>query len=598
MQQLAELAIELQATRSFDKLLQLVVDCAAELLGTRSAGIRLLAPDSNRLMATRHAGDALALATRPAAVDTSNLDTWVIRHGQVLSETQVGPRAAHNKQDTSDPTSKGAYLGVPILTKGSVLGVVSATHPNSEHFDAGSEQILTVLTAIAAQHVRSAMRDMAIRDPLTGLYNHAHFQRTLDQELEKSASNALPFSLVLVDIDDFRPLNDARGHRIGDALLVALAELVLGKSALEGGFRLRTNDQVARYGPDSLALVLPHTPKEGALLKAEALREQIQDHDFGYLDALDMTVSLGVASVPEDAASRAELIASAEQAVRTAKRCGKNTTVGYSRSLEVANARENASSIDFRRVVALERVIEQKLFSFVYQPIVESQSHRPIAYEALCRPHAKEFNGPGALFETAEYIARIQELGRACRTISTEPLHQLPPDNLLFVNLHPRELDRSLLHEAALQPWASRIVLEITETGAIDDYEGARELIAELRSEGFRIALDDLGAGYAGLNSLAQLQPDFVKLDMALIRRIHEKGSTRRLVKHILEYCAAEKIPVISEGVESAEEHDMVQRIGCPYMQGDFIASPGPAFPEVKAGEPAESRTSQSGPTG
>ncbi len=107
--------------------------------------------------------------------------------------------------------------------------------------------------------------------------------------------------------------------------------------------------------------------------------------------------------------------------------------------------------------------------------------------------------------------------------------------------------------------------------------------IEKLRKHGYRIALDDLGAGYAGLNSLALLQPDFVKLDMALIRGIHEKSSSRRLVKHLLEFCNGERIPVIAEGVETQAEHDMVVEIGCPFLQGNFLSPPGPAFPAVRS---------------
>ncbi len=203
-----------------------------------------------------------------------------------------------------------------------------------------------------------------------------------------------------------------------------------------------------------------------------------------------------------------------------------------------------------------------------------------VAYEALCRPTHECFPGPAVLFETAETAGRVISLGRACRTVSMAPADQLPDDCLLFINLHPRELDdAALMHEEALARWASQLVFEITETAAIEDYDRVRAVITALRGHGARIALDDLGAGYAGLNSLAQLQPDFVKLDMALIRRIHTKRATRRLVKHILEFCSGEDIPVISEGVETAEEHDMVRKIGCPLMQGDFLAKPGPPFP-------------------
>ena len=580
LQLLTDLAREFQKRLSFDELLQCIVDGSAALLQTSDASIRLLAPDSDRLMAIGRAGQPLHLAPDDPLPLGQGPDDWVLQHGRPL-RTGAHDQDARLASSMSDSAEFASFVAVPLLAEDTVLAVLSASHAQPDYFSERHEQLFTLLASIATPYIEIARRDFAIRDPLTGLFNHAHFQHALDRELERSASSALPFSLVLVDIDDFRPLNDTRGYQVGDALLVALAELIMDRSHAEKGFRLRPNDLVARYGPDSLALILPHTPKASAEVKGDLLREQVEQHTFGHLDAPELTVSVGVAAVPDDASNRADLIAAAERAVRTAKRCGKNTTIGHSRALAVASALESSLTVDFNRIVALERVIEEKQFSFVYQPIVDSESHRPIAYEALCRPTAREFAGPAELFETAEYAARVADLGRACRTISAKPLAMLPPDCLLFINLHPRELDVSLMQEVAIERWASRVVLEITETGAIEDYERTRNVIAQLRQHGFRIALDDLGAGYAGLNSLAQLQPDFVKLDMGLVRRIHAKSSTRRLVKHILEYCAAENIPVISEGVETEQEHDMVRSIGCPFMQGDYLARPGPAFPDL-----------------
>ena len=310
------------------------------------------------------------------------------------------------------------------------------------------------------------------------------------------------------------------------------------------------------------------------------LREYVEGFDFAALDLPAQTVSVGVASVPDDAFDRASLIAATEQAVRAAKRSGRNTTVVFSRALAAASELDRSRAVDIDRFLALDATIDQQSFTYVYQPIVDSTTRTVVAYEALCRPTHDRFAGPAVLFETAEQAGRVIDLGRACRAVSMAPIEEMPPGCLMFINLHPRELDdAALLNEKLLATSAKRVVFEITETAAIEDYERVRAAIAKLRARGCRIALDDLGAGYAGLNSLAQLSPDFVKLDMALIRRIHDKSATRRLVKHILEFCSGEQIPVISEGVETQEEHDKVRELGCPLMQGNFLSPPGPRFP-------------------
>jgi diguanylate cyclase (GGDEF)-like protein len=387
----------------------------------------------------------------------------------------------------------------------------------------------------------------------------------------------LPFSLVFVDVDNFEWVNDERGHQVGDALLRSVARILSGRGATPG-FRLRGQDFVARFGGDEFALILPYTPKEGAAAKADMLRAHVASYDFSAHDLGPQSVSIGIATVPDDAHDRASVIAAGQTALRAAKRSGRNTTISYSRALSQANAVETSLAVDIDKFIALEKTIEQTSLTYVYQPIVDARDHRIVAYEALCRPTNPAFAGPAALMETAEHAGRVLELGRACRMVSMAPFSQLDGECLMFVNLHPRELDAALVHERPMSEFAHRVVLEITETAAIADYERVRETIAKLRKHGYRIALDDLGAGYAGLNSLALLAPDFVKLDMSLIRGIHEKNSSRRLVKHLLEFCAGEQIPVIAEGVETAEEHDKVREIGCPLLQGNYLAPPGPAF--------------------
>ena len=160
-----------------------------------------------------------------------------------------------------------------------------------------------------------------------------------------------------------------------------------------------------------------------------------------------------------------------------------------------------------------------------------------------------------------------------------EPLERLHRD----APEHAAELD----DEDLVLRWADRIVLEITENMAVKKMEYVKAVLGSLKERGLRIALDDLGSGYSSLNSLAQLDPDFVKLDMELLRGIHSDSRSARLIKHVLEFTKEEKIPVIAEGIETAEERDVVRDLGCELMQGYFFCRPEEPFARPKIVEGA-----------
>jgi EAL domain-containing protein (putative c-di-GMP-specific phosphodiesterase class I)/ActR/RegA family two-component response regulator len=216
-----------------------------------------------------------------------------------------------------------------------------------------------------------------------------------------------------------------------------------------------------------------------------------------------------------------------------------------------------------------------------YQPIVSWTGKRVFAYEALLRSREPSLPHPGAMLDAAERLGLVHELGRRIRAKAIEPLAQLPPDVSLFLNLHPNDLNDEQLFapESPLAAAASRIVLEVTERASLDGIHDVRARVAALRQLGFRIAIDDLGAGYAGLTSFSLLEPDVVKLDMALVRDLDREPTKRTLARTLIAMCKELGILVTGEGIETQGERDELALAGCDIMQGYLFARPGGAFP-------------------
>jgi EAL domain-containing protein (putative c-di-GMP-specific phosphodiesterase class I) len=217
-----------------------------------------------------------------------------------------------------------------------------------------------------------------------------------------------------------------------------------------------------------------------------------------------------------------------------------------------------------------------------FQPIVNLEEHSIFGYEALLRSEEPSLPHPGAILGAAERLGRVAELGGHIRTLAAEAFSRAPSGLTLFVNVHARDLLDSTLYspDAPLSRIADRVVLEITERAAFDDVSDVRASVGALRSLGYRIAIDDLGAGYAGLSSFAALEPDIVKLDMSLVRNVHQSAIRQRVVRSMVSLCRDMGMSVVAEGVEVAQERDTVRGFGCTLLQGYLFARPGPPFPK------------------
>jgi len=224
-----------------------------------------------------------------------------------------------------------------------------------------------------------------------------------------------------------------------------------------------------------------------------------------------------------------------------------------------------------------------KTLWMAFQPIVSWQSKTIYGYEALVRSEEPTLPHPGALFDAAERLGRLQELSRAIRLKVAQALPQAPKDVNIFVNLHTLDLldDELFSKNSPLAPYAPKLVFEITERTALDEVQDVPSRVATLRELGYRIAIDDLGAGYAGLTTFAQLEPEVVKLDMSLVRGVNTTPTKRKLIQTMATLCQELGMLVIAEGIETVDERDILEQLGCDLMQGFYFARPERGFPNV-----------------
>lgn len=274
---------------------------------------------------------------------------------------------------------------------------------------------------------------------------------------------------------------------------------------------------------------------------------------------------------------------------------GNDTEIPFERivhrALEqsIADALREKEREGHRHAVQLARVLRLGLVRSVYQPVVDIVERRVIGFEALTRVGNGRFDNISMLFKAAEANDAIWSLERLCRRKALEGLPALSRDQLLFLNTEPDAIhDPHLtgaeflggLSDAGLSP--SQVVFELTEHSAVKDFVAFRRTLTRFRSLGFRLALDDVGSGYAGLQAIAEIGPDFIKTDMHLVRGLHENPIKRELIDTIRRFSDSTGITLVAEGVESSDELAALVAVGVRCAQGYLFARPAapPTFPD------------------
>jgi EAL domain-containing protein (putative c-di-GMP-specific phosphodiesterase class I) len=235
------------------------------------------------------------------------------------------------------------------------------------------------------------------------------------------------------------------------------------------------------------------------------------------------------------------------------------------------------------RAAELEQTFARALDSLwvAYQPIVRVVDRSLFGYEALLRSGEKTLPTPGMLLDAAERLGRLPKLAHRVWAAAAASFFGAEDHALLFLNLHAADLEDPALVSTAspLLAIADRVVLEITERASIDEVDEASERLKELRRLGFRIAIDDLGAGYAGLTTFAAMEPQFAKIDGSLVRGVDRNRMKQKIIASLVSLCNELSIIVVAEGVETADERDVLVDLGCDLLQGYVLAMPDRHFP-------------------
>lgn len=421
------------------------------------------------------------------------------------------------------------------------------------------------------QDYNTKLEELSIRDPLTGIYNRRKFEEFLEYEIVRAERHEYSFSVVMVDLDNFKYINDTYGHPVGDLTLKELTALLSAS--------LRKGDVLARLGGDEFALLLPQTPAENGLLVARKLHERLASHDFELpIGKIRVTASFSMVSYPEDGKTRDALHTAMDVVLYKAKRHGKNQVM-------TAESEQDRSMMEvFKQGDFLRRAIAEKRVEAFLQPIVSVEGQEIFAFEALARIRDGEsILTAGQFIEVAEELRMLKELDQAVLTSGLEQLLAAStqhPQARMFFNLSAATFEdvewmRSIPEQAAAMGIESRrIVLEITEREALPNMNAVKEMIDELRQRGIAFALDDFGSGFSSFMYLKYLPVDFVKIEGSFVRQIALDKRDRIMVDHIHRMAREFGLETVAEFVEDQETAAVLAELGVHYAQGYYYGRP------------------------
>jgi diguanylate cyclase (GGDEF)-like protein/PAS domain S-box-containing protein len=447
--------------------------------------------------------------------------------------------------------------------------VVSAYALNGKHMFCAYIRDITEQKKYAEK-----LRTIAHFDSVTGLPNRLLFQDCLDGQIKLCDQSNLPLSVMFIDIDNFKDINDTLGHQTGDYLLKEVSKRMLGC--------LRKADFLARFGGDEFVLIVNQFNADDdvddvaeRLIEALKVPFQIQN------EMVYVTISIGISSYPTDSHSYHELVKNADQAMYMVKKSGRNGYAHFNTAMEESVVLKRQLTSDIRLA------LQDNQFEIYYQPIVDLQTNQILKCEALLRWNhpSKGMIQPGVFIGIAEDTGLIVEIGdmvfqRALAAVLgwRKTVH---PDFQVSINVSPVQL-----HQAGGNNWCYKLknalsltdalVIEITEGVLVNANEVVSKALLEYRDAGIQVALDDFGTGYSSLSYLTKFDIDYIKIDKSFLVDLSEASENYALCEAMIVMAHKLGLAVVAEGVETPEQLALLKQIGCDYAQGYLFARPIP----------------------
>jgi diguanylate cyclase (GGDEF)-like protein len=527
---------------------------------------------------------ALGEYAEEVMADVSGLDEgvtgWVVtnRRTRNVERADLDPIVAVVQGTEMEPES---LVSVPLVVGDRVVAALNVYRIGvDKEFSAAEvaqvERFATMAAlAFESARQRDTLREQARTDGLTGLLNHRACHERLGEEILRAAALDRPLSVVVVDLDHFKTVNDAYGHAEGDKVLVAAAEKL--RSAV------REDDVVARLGGEEFALILPGVDGKQAAEAAERARAAVAEVAVG---GRFLSCSAGVASYPEDERDAGRLLELADGALYWAKRSGRDQSRRYDRRLA------GQLSGDGQRAEVEALLAKEGSIVPVFQPVLELATGRVAGYEALARMPDGPSRPPDQWFNQA-HRAGLGPALEAAALRAALAAGDRPERTFLALNVSPGAL-LSAEVRAALPDDLEGIVIELTEHELFSTDVGLDRELEALRARGARIALDDAGNGYAGLQQIIRVAPDILKLDRSLVDGVHDDQHRFALLEALISFASTTRAAVCAEGVETMEDLAVLAAMDVTYAQGWALARPAAPWavpaPQAAAAASAEVR--------
>ncbi|MBF8793905.1 EAL domain-containing protein [Pseudomonas monteilii] len=457
-----------------------------------------------------------------------------------------------------------------LITTLAVLAVALLTSVLDARLEARTAALAHSLT-LANQE----LTQLALHDTLTGLPNRTLLAERIEQSISKVAEQGGCFALMFIDLDGFKPVNDAFGHHVGDQLLKAVAARLRG--------HLHSQDTLARIGGDEFVLLValdePADAMDVAVKQVDLVARpyRVAEHD------LQLSASVGIVLYPGNGQDQHELLRNADAAMYHAKSAGKNGYSFFDVSMNT-NARQQLQLLQ-----DLRAALQHGQFRLHYQPKFDAVACRPIGAEALLRwEHPQQglllpdrFIG---LAEKTGLIIPIGDwvLGEACRQMRLW-LDQGRSDWRIAVNLSAIQFCHAGLVDSVARALqgndlpANRLTLEITETTAMRDADASLAVLQRLSDMGVDLSIDDFGTGYSSLMYLKRLPANELKIDRGFVRDLEQDSDDAAIVSAIVALGQALDLRIVAEGVETNRQQEFLTRLGCDSLQGYLLGQPVPA---------------------